>query len=91
MTTANQTQTYFQGANTVHLEKQFTDWLFASGGYLYSSFNGDASVNVTTMNPGALDPALTVPPPRGGTQRTSSWSATRTCSASAPCWGRGRA
>ena len=55
-TTARDKQTYFQGANTVHLEKQFTDWLFGSGGYLYSSFNGDASVDVTTMNPAALDP-----------------------------------
>ena len=57
LTTANEKQTYFQGANTVHLEKQFTDWLFVSGGYLYSSFNGDASVNVTTMNPAFLNPA----------------------------------
>ena len=65
MTTANQKQTYFQGANAVHLEKQFTDWLFASGGYLYSSLNGDASVNVTNINPAALDPTLTVPPSPG--------------------------
>ena len=60
-TTANEKQTYFQGANTVHLEKQFTDWLFASGGYLYSSFNGDASVDVTTMNPAFLSPPPTAP------------------------------
>lgn len=64
-TAANEKQTSFQGMNTVHLEKQFTDWLFASGGYLYSSFNGDASANVTTMNPAALDSTLTVPPPLG--------------------------
>jgi hypothetical protein len=61
MTTANQTQTSFQGANTLHLEKQFTDWLFASGGYLYSSFNGDASVDVTTMNPSFLSAPPTAP------------------------------
>jgi hypothetical protein len=61
MTTANQTQTSFQGANTLHLEKQFTDWLFASGGYLYSSFNGDASVDVTTMDPAFLNPATAAP------------------------------
>jgi hypothetical protein len=60
-TAANQSQTSFQGMNTVHLEKQFTDWLFASGGYLYSSFNGDASVDVTTMNPAALDPSSYAP------------------------------
>ena len=60
-TAANQKQTYFQGANTVHLEKQFTDWLFASGGYLYSSFNGDASVNVSTMNSAFLDPLSYAP------------------------------
>jgi hypothetical protein len=41
-------QSHFQGANTVHLENQFTDWLFAAGGYLYSKFNGDAAVNVDT-------------------------------------------
>jgi hypothetical protein len=63
MTTANQKQTSFQGANTVHLEKRFADWLFGAGGYLYSSLKGDASVNVATMNPSALDPTLTVPPP----------------------------
>jgi hypothetical protein len=61
MTVANQTQTYFQGANTVHLEKQFTDWLFASGGYLYSSLNGDASVNVSTINTALLAPASFAP------------------------------
>jgi hypothetical protein len=61
MTTANQQQTHFQGANTVHLEKQFADWLFASGGYLYSQFNGDAAVNVVTINPASLDPATVAP------------------------------
>jgi len=61
LTKANEKETSFQGANTVHLEKQFADWLFASGGYLYSSFDGDASVNVTTMNPAALDPVSYAP------------------------------
>jgi hypothetical protein len=61
MTTANEKQTHFQGANTLHLEKQFTDWLFASGGYLYSQFNGDAAVNVVTINPASLDPATVAP------------------------------
>lgn len=34
---------YFQGANTIRLEKQFKDWLFCSGGYLYSKLNADAT------------------------------------------------
>ena len=60
-TTADEKQSHFQGANTMHLEKQFTDWLFASGGYLYSQFNGDAAVDVATINPGFLDPATAAP------------------------------
>ncbi len=60
-TIANQQQTSFQGANTLHLEKQFTDWLFASGGYLYSRFDGDAAVQVTTTDPGLLNPAFASP------------------------------
>lgn len=41
--------TYFQGANTIRLEKQFKDWLFASAGYLYSKLNSDVGfTNVTT-------------------------------------------
>lgn len=40
---------YFQGANTLRLEKQFTSWLFGSGGYLYSHLNADSSfTNLTT-------------------------------------------
>jgi len=61
LTTANETQSHFQGANTVHLEKQFTDWLFAAGGYLYSQFNGDASVDVATINAAFLTPATPAP------------------------------
>ncbi len=34
---------YFQGANTLRLEKKFSDWFFGSGGYLYSKLNSDAS------------------------------------------------
>ena len=62
LTTANEKQSHFQGANTVHLEKQFTDWLFASGGYLYSQFNGDAAMDVATINSASLVP----PPPTLG-------------------------
>jgi hypothetical protein len=58
LTTATEHQKYFQGANTFHLEKQFTDWLLGSGGYLYSKLNSDGSLDVTTLNPQFLDPAL---------------------------------
>ncbi|EEF59803.1 c-type cytochrome domain-containing protein [Pedosphaera parvula] len=41
---------HFQGANTLHAEKQFNDWLFGSAGYLYSHLNADASFSVDTIN-----------------------------------------
>jgi len=56
LTQANEQQKYFQGANTFHVEKQFTDWLFGSGGYLYSKLNADGSLNVETLNPASLNP-----------------------------------
>ena len=34
---------YFQGANTLRLEKQFYPWLLCSGGYLYSRLNADST------------------------------------------------
>ncbi len=34
---------YFQGANTLRLEKTFKDWLSGSAGYLYSRLNSDAT------------------------------------------------
>jgi len=39
-----------QGMNTSRIEKQVNDWLFLSGGYLYSKFDGDASFNRTTVD-----------------------------------------
>ncbi len=36
-------QRSFTGANTLLLDKQLNDWLFASGGYLYSRLSGDGS------------------------------------------------
>ena len=42
---------YFQGANTIRLEKKFTDWLFGSAGYLYSKLNADASFTDAASNP----------------------------------------
>ena len=41
--------TYFQGANTIRLEKQCTTWLFASGGYLYSHLDSSSSFNDTVV------------------------------------------
>lgn len=41
--------TYFQGANTIRLEKQFKDWLFGSAGYLYSKLNSQASFTNVAM------------------------------------------
>jgi mono/diheme cytochrome c family protein len=41
---------YFQGANTIRLEKQITEWFFSSAGYLYSHLNADSSfTNVTRL------------------------------------------
>ena len=39
----NEGTTYFQGANTLRLEKKVNDWCFASAGYLYSQLNADSS------------------------------------------------
>lgn len=42
--------TYFQGANSVRLEKPIKDWLFASAGYFYSHLESDGSfTNVTGL------------------------------------------
>ncbi len=54
-TTADERQSYFQGANTFHAEKQFTDWLFGAGGYLYSKLNATGSVDVENSNPTFLN------------------------------------
>jgi len=41
---------YFQGANSIVLQKQFNDWLYGSGGYFYSHLDADASfTNVTRI------------------------------------------
>lgn len=55
LTQANEQQKYFQGANTFHVEKQFTEWLFGSGGYLYSKLDADGSMDVQTLNPAFLN------------------------------------
>ncbi len=44
-------ETHFQGANTLRLEKRVNDWLYASGGYLYSRLRGDAAFALDTSSP----------------------------------------
>jgi mono/diheme cytochrome c family protein len=39
----NEGTSYFQGANTFRLDKKFSDWFYASGGYLYSKLNADST------------------------------------------------
>ena len=47
---AQQANSYFQGANTIRLERKFNDWLFGSAGYLYSQLNSDASFSDSINN-----------------------------------------
>lgn len=53
---------YFQGANTFRMEKKFTDWLFASGGYQYSKLNADSTffLAVPTLLQSAVLPDITL-------------------------------
>jgi len=47
----NSSDTYFQGANSIRLEKKFKDWLFGSGGYFFSKLDADDSfTDDTTRN-----------------------------------------
>lgn len=56
----NDRTTYFQGANSLRLERKVTDWLLASGGYFYSKLDSDDSfTDVTTANNGVF--VATVP------------------------------
>jgi len=41
---------HIQGMNTIHMERQVTDWFLFSGGYLYSRLNGDATLNQATTD-----------------------------------------
>ncbi len=40
---------HFQGANTFRVEKSFKDWLYASGGYLYSRLNADTEFSLDPL------------------------------------------
>jgi hypothetical protein len=46
--TVSEGTTYFQGANTIRIEKKVNDWCFASGGYLYSKLNADSSFTMSS-------------------------------------------
>src|SRR5207244_3436739 len=46
----HETAGHVQGQNSIRLERQLTDELFLSGGYLYSRLDGDASLDQTTVN-----------------------------------------
>jgi hypothetical protein len=48
---ASEKDHWFQGANSIRLEKPFKEWLFASGGYFYSKLNAHNSfTDATTDN-----------------------------------------
>ena len=57
----SQGDNYFQGANTLRLEKQVTSWLLASGGYLFSKLDATSSFN-STVNFGVLAPFVSSVP-----------------------------
>ena len=40
---------HWQGQNALRLERQLTDWLFGSAGYLYSRMEGDAGFQMNTV------------------------------------------
>lgn len=41
---------HVQGANSIRAEKQLRDWWLLSGGYFFSKYDGDASLNQTTLD-----------------------------------------
>ncbi|MHB9009183.1 MAG: hypothetical protein ACYDC1_19915, partial [Limisphaerales bacterium] len=43
---------HFRAVNTLRLEKSVRDWLFFSGGYLYSDLDGNAGFSLETFLPG---------------------------------------
>ncbi|MCI0536594.1 MAG: hypothetical protein L0Z50_15345, partial [Verrucomicrobiales bacterium] len=53
---AKEEQDHWEAVNTLHAEKQLRDWLFLSGGYLYSRLSADATFNLESIQPSV--PAL---------------------------------
>jgi mono/diheme cytochrome c family protein len=41
---------HVQGANSIRAEKQLRDWWLLSGGYFFSKYDGDASLNQTMLD-----------------------------------------
>ncbi len=57
LVTVDEHQDHFQASDAIRLEKQILDWLFISGGYLYSRLSGDYSFNAEPVSPfGVLAP-----------------------------------
>ncbi len=57
-TSVRDRQDYWRGANVLRLERSLRDWLYVSGGYLYSQLRDTGGFDVTSFAPS--DP--TVPP-----------------------------
>jgi hypothetical protein len=45
---------YFEGQNSLRLERKVNSWLFASGGYFFSKLNGDGNFSDTIVNAGGV-------------------------------------
>src|ERR1051325_1770955 len=51
---AQEKSSHVQGMNTFRAEKELRDWWLVSGGYLFSKYDGDASLDQTTLDANAL-------------------------------------
>ena len=67
LTLVDERYRHFQAANAFRMERQVRDWLFVSGGYLFTRLSGDAGFNLNT----ALTPFAAPPPP--GTRFDPFW------------------
>jgi len=54
----NDEHDHFQAVNAFRLERQLRDWLFLSGGYLFSKLDGDAAFGLSAFTPS--DPSMTL-------------------------------
>ncbi|HVV70598.1 MAG TPA: c-type cytochrome domain-containing protein, partial [Verrucomicrobiae bacterium] len=50
----NQSDHYFQGANSVRLERKLKEWLYGSAGYFYSKLDSEESFADTTITPATM-------------------------------------
>ena len=51
---AHDANNYFEGANSIQIEKQFKDWWYGSAGYFFSRLSADDSFSDATMSAGTL-------------------------------------